>query len=55
MTTPRTYHEIIEALRAENERLREVLEIISGKRQCLDNLMSNQDIARAALQSKGDK
>jgi hypothetical protein len=30
-------------------RLREALEIIAGQRQCLDNLMSNQDVARAAL------
>ena len=29
--------------------LREALEMISGKRQCLDNLMSNVDIAEAAL------
>lgn len=36
-------------LRQENARLREALEIIAGKRQCIDNLMSNVDVARAAL------
>jgi hypothetical protein len=36
-------------LRQERDRLREGLEIIAGKRPCLDNLMSNQDVARAAL------
>jgi hypothetical protein len=29
--------------------LREALEIIAGRRQCLDNLMSNVAIAEAAL------
>jgi hypothetical protein len=36
-------------LRAENVRLREALEIIAGRRQCLDNLMGNVDVACAAL------
>jgi len=36
-------------LRTENARLREALEIIAGRRQCLDNLMSNVDVACAAL------
>lgn len=33
----------------EIERLRLALRIIAGYEQCLDNLMSNADIARAAL------
>jgi len=37
---------------AEKQRLKEALEIIAGRRQCLDNLMSNADIALAALQEK---
>jgi len=35
----------------EAERLREALEMIAGQRQCIDNLMSDKDIARAALAS----
>jgi len=34
---------------ARERRLREALEIIAGQRQCVDNLMGNADIARAAL------
>ena len=33
----------------EIERLTVALEIIAGRRQCLDNLMSNAEVARAAL------
>lgn len=40
-------------LAAENARLREALEIVAGKRQCLDNLMSNAEVARAALSKAG--
>lgn len=36
-------------LEAENAKLREALEIIAGKRQCIDVLMGNADVARAAL------
>ena len=36
----------IDKLTAERDRLREALEMIAGKRQCLDNLMSDKDIAR---------
>jgi len=32
----------------------EALGIIAGKRQCLDNLMSNRDVAEAALKAIGD-
>lgn len=32
-----------------NQRLVEALEIIAGRKQCIDNLMSNADIAKAAL------
>ena len=39
----------IEALRRRNAVLVEGLEIIAGRRQCLDNLMSNVEVARAAL------
>lgn len=39
----------IAALEAERDGLREALEIIAGERQCLDNLMSNVEVARAAL------
>ncbi len=41
-----------ELAEAEAERLREALEIIAGRRPCLDNLMSNADIATAALQPR---
>ena len=41
-------------LRKENAALREALEIIAGERQCIDNLMSNSDVARAALQGAKD-
>lgn len=34
---------------AEIERMREALEIIAGKRQCIDNLMGNADLARQVL------
>ena len=34
---------------ARERRLREALEIIAGQRQCVDNLVGNADIARAAL------
>lgn len=34
---------------AEIERLRTALRIIAGEEQCIDNLMSNADVARAAL------
>jgi hypothetical protein len=37
-------------LEAENQRLREALSIIAGERQCVDNLMSNVEIAKWALQ-----
>ena len=33
----------------QNERLREALEIVAGKRQCVDNTMSNREVANAAL------
>lgn len=38
-----------DAATAERDRLREALEIVAGYRQCMDNLMSNVDVARAAL------
>lgn len=43
------------ALRARVAIMQEALEIIAGKRQCLDNLMGNKDVALAALTSKGVK
>jgi len=42
----------IEELHAEIVRLREALEMIACVRQCLDNMMSDKDIARAALKIK---
>ena len=39
----------LDASDARERRLREALEIIAGQRQCVDNLMGNADIARAAL------
>ena len=43
-------------LGAEKAKLREALEIIAGKRQCVDSTMSNVDVARAALlTTTGDK
>jgi len=41
----------IRHLEVEIERLRAALEIIAGRRQCLDNLMSHADVARAALEA----
>lgn len=40
---------VMDHLDARERRLREALEIIAGQRQCVDNLMGNADIARAAL------
>lgn len=37
---------------AEIERLRLALRIIAGQEQCIDNLMSNADVAREALNSR---
>lgn len=39
----------IAALAAENVVFRQALEIIAGDSQCIDNLMSHGDVARAAL------
>lgn len=47
-TTPPVQHEAADEI----ERLRGALEIIAGRRQPLDNLMSNVDVAVAALNSK---
>lgn len=41
-------------LQAENQRLRLALRIIAGYEQCLDNLMSHADIARAALNGESE-
>lgn len=35
--------------------LEEALRIIAGEKQCVDNLMSNRDIARAALAENADQ
>ena len=43
-----TRRDVAEAA-AEIKRLREALELIAGDRPCLDNLMGNVDVARAAL------
>ena len=45
----------LEAKDAEIERLRGALEIIAGERQCVDNLMSHADVARAALNGGREK
>lgn len=37
------------ALDKENNRFRIALEIIAGRRQCVDSLMSNAEVAAAAL------
>lgn len=39
---------------SEEARLRHALEIIAGRKQCVDNLMSNVDVARAALDATRD-
>jgi prefoldin subunit 5 len=41
--------EMLDEANAEIERLRAALEIIAGRRQCIDALMSNVAIAEAAL------
>ena len=46
--------ERIAELEAENQRLRDALEIIAGKRQCVNNLMGNVEIAMAALLGGGE-
>jgi hypothetical protein len=43
-----------DAALAEVERLKEALEMIAGCRQCPDGLMSNEDIARAALAAQAE-
>lgn len=43
------YPEVLEQAADEIERLRAALRIIAGYEQCIDNLMSNVDVARAAL------
>ena len=43
--------DLVAAMKAENRRLRLALRIIAGYEQCLDNLMSNADIAREALRN----
>ncbi len=43
-----TVGEIMDAIR-EIDRLRLALEMIAGRKQCVDNLMGNDDIAIAAL------
>ena len=48
MSFGRNHDAIRHALR-EIERLRAALEVIAGRHQCLDNLMSNVAIAEAAL------
>jgi hypothetical protein len=44
----------LSAATAEVERLRLALRIIAGKEQCMDNLMSNADVALAALGREGE-
>lgn len=41
--------QVIDSLAHQNAQMREALEIIAGKRHCLDDLMSNVSIANAAL------
>ena len=43
------YETRYQAAMDEIARLREALKIIAGRQQCLDNLMSNVDVACAAL------
>ena len=43
-----TLRAVIDTLR-QAQTMREALEIIAGRRQCLDNLMSHVEIAHAAL------
>jgi len=50
------YCQECERLAKENERFRGALEMITGKRRCLDHLMGNVDIAQWALESEaGDE
>ena len=63
---PPTIDEILTALDADNYppycpramaatylmRFREALQIIAGERQCIDNLLGNQDVAHIALHGK---
>lgn len=46
--------EIGRAAQFEITRLRMALEMIAGRRQCIDNLMSNEDIAIDALDDGDD-
>ena len=47
------YEDELRKTAADRERLREALEMIAGRRQCTDNLMSNIAIAIAALDADG--
>lgn len=40
---------VVERYQSQIKIMREALQIIAGERQCLDNLMSNADVAREAL------
>lgn len=40
---------VVERYQDQIKIMREALQIIAGERQCLDNLMSNADVAREAL------
>lgn len=45
--------EVITTLRARVAELEAALEIIAGRRQCMDNLMGNRDVAIWALERNG--
>lgn len=44
--------EEIKSLRKEKDKYKIALEIIAGHRSCVDNLMSNVEVAKAALKEK---
>ena len=48
----REHMSLLKNAQARVEELEEALKIISGKRQCVDNLMSNKEIAEEALREK---
>lgn len=55
MTDIETLHAALRALDADISRYRAALEIIAGRRQCIDNLMGDKDIARRTLDTPWPK
>lgn len=55
VTEIETLQSALRALDADISRYRAALEIIAGRRQCIDNLMGDKDIARRTLDTPWPK